>query len=135
MEGTTRYVLLAHVGNERFAEVLSASLIRALRPLPAHLRRTLTWDQGSEMSSHGVTSAALGMDVHFCDPASPRQRGSNENTNGLLRQYFPKGTLLQEYTQTDLDAVAARLNNRPRKCLDWSTPAERFSHEMASHEH
>lgn len=135
VERTTRYVLLAHVGNERFADVLSASLISVLSPLPAQLRRTLTWDQGAEMSSHGVTSAALGMSIYFCEPASPWQRGSNENTNGLLRQYFPKGTPLQKYTQADLDVVADRLNNRPRKCLDWATPTERFSQEMASYGH
>ncbi|ANI90897.1 Transposase InsI for insertion sequence element IS 30A [Dietzia timorensis] len=120
------------MGNERFADVLSASLINVMSSLPSEMRRTLTWDQGAEMSSHGVTSAALGLKIYFCDPASPWQRGSNENTNGLLRQYFPKGTPLQRYTQDDPDAVASRLNHRPRKCLDWATPAERFSREIES---
>src|SRR5665647_153790 len=95
----------------------SAAVVAGLAPLPAHLRRTLTWDQGIEMALHMKITAALGMPVYFCDPHSPWQRPSNENTNGLLRDYFPKGTDLSVHTAGDLAAVAAELNARPRKTL------------------
>ena len=94
--------------------------------LPPHLRGPLTWDQGAEMACRKAFSVATDMDVYFCDPASPRQRGSNENTNGLLRQYFPKGTDLSVYGPEDLEHVAQELNARPRKTLGWDTSAERL---------
>jgi IS30 family transposase len=92
--------------------------------LPEQLRKTLTWDQGAELAQHAQLRIEAGLAIYFCDPRSPWQRGSNENTNGLLRQYFPKGTDISRYSEHELDAVAATLNSRPRKTLDWKTPAE-----------
>ena len=126
VERATRYVMLVHLPADHGAEAVRDGLIAAMSTLPAHLRGSLTWDQGVEMAAHESFSTATDMDVYFCDPASPWQRGSNENTNGLLRQYFPKGTDLSTYGPADLEHVAQELNGRPRKTLNWDTPAERL---------
>lgn len=125
VERSTRYVMLAKISDQR-AETVREALIERVTTLPQHLWRSLTWDQGREMAQHAQFRIDTGIDVYFCDPHSPWQRGSNENTNGLLRQYFPKGTPLGGYDQEHLDAVAAQLNGRPRKTLNWQTPAERL---------
>ncbi|MGK5681972.1 IS30 family transposase [Actinoplanes sp. URMC 104] len=127
VERSTRYVLLLHLATGRNAEHVRDALLATVATLPQHLRRSLTWDQGVEMALHHQCSLASGMPVYFCDPHSPWQRGSNENTNGLLRQYFPKGTDLTQHTPEHLAAVAAELNGRPRMTLDWDTPAERLT--------
>ena len=124
VERSTRFVLLLHLPDGHGAEAVAAQMTQVMATLPAQLRRSLTWDQGSEMSNHVQVAAATDLDVYFCDPHSPWQRGSNENTNGLLRQYFPKGTDLSRQSTDDLAAVAAALNGRPRKTLGWKTPAE-----------
>lgn len=126
VERTTRYVMLVHLPVDHTAESVRDGLIKTMGTLPAHLRGSLTWDQGAEMAKHKAFSIATDMEVYFCDPASPWQRGSNENTNGLLRQYFPKGANLNAYGPEDLEHVAHELNGRPRKTLNWDTPAERL---------
>jgi transposase, IS30 family len=126
VERATRYVMLLPLPHGRAAEQVRDALVETLQDLPGHLVRSLTWDQGSEMAAHKSLSIATDVPVYFCDPASPWQRGSNENTNGLLRQYFPKGTDLLVHSREHLDAVAAELNGRPRKTLGWETPAERL---------
>jgi IS30 family transposase/transposase-like protein len=127
VERSSRYVMLAHLGRERSADAVRDSLISTVSQLPESLRGTLTWDQGAEMSEHRGFTIATDMQVYFCEPGSPWQRGSNENTNGLLRQYFPKGTDLSQHTVAELQAVADELNGRPRKAIDWESPAERIA--------
>ncbi|MBR8638645.1 IS30 family transposase [Streptomyces tuirus] len=127
VERATRYVMLVHLPLGRSAEDVSTALQTTIQPLPRHLAKSLTWDQGSEMAAHHAFTVATDIPVYFCNPGSPWQRGSNENTNGLLRQYFPKGTDLSVHTREDLDAVAAELNARPRKTLGWDTPAQRLA--------
>lgn len=126
VERSTRYVLLGHLPGGHTAEEVRDVLTTLIGTLPEHLRGSLTWDQGCEMAAHKQFSVATGVPVYFCDPHSPWQRGTNENTNGLLRQYFPKSTDLRPYGPEDLEHVAQELNARPRKTLDWDTPAERL---------
>jgi IS30 family transposase len=126
VERSTRYTMLVHLPNGHDCESVREGLIATIATLPAHLRGSLTWDQGAEMAQHKQFSIAADMAVYFCDPASPWQRGSNENTNGLLRQYFPKSTDLSRHGPEDLEHVAQELNARPRKTLSWDTPAERL---------
>jgi transposase, IS30 family len=125
VERYSRYVMLAKVANRDSRSVVTA-LIELVRSLPDELSKSLTWDRGSELAEHKRFTLATDVAVYFCDPQSPWQRGSNENTNGLLRQYFPKGTNLSVHTQERLNAVARQLNERPRKTLGYETPAERF---------
>jgi IS30 family transposase len=127
VERSSRYVMLGHLGRERGADAVRDSLIATVADLPETLRATLTWDQGAEMAEHGAFSMATNMEVYFADPGAPWQRGSNENTNGLLRQYFPRGADLSERNAQELRAVADELNDRPRKTLNWDTPAERLA--------
>ena len=131
VERHTRYVMLAKVKSKDSETVVNA-LIKQAHKLPRELYKSLTWDRGSEMADHSRFTLTTDIKVYFCDPQSPWQRGSNENTNGLLRQYFPKGTDLSNHSQAKLNAVARQLNERPRKTLDYETPAERFSQCVAS---
>ena len=127
VERTTRYVMLVHLPRDHSAESVRDGLIKTMSTLPAHLRGSLTWDQGAEMAEHKAFAIATDMDVYFCDPGSPWQRGTNENTNGLLRQYLPKGADLRQFTLEQLAMIAEELNGRPRKSLGWDTPAERIA--------
>ena len=131
VERNTRYVLLAKVNGKDSKTVVDA-LIKQAHKLPRELYKSLTWDRGSELAEHKRFTLATDIKVYFCDPRNPWQRGSNENTNGLLRQYFPKGTDLSVHSQTKLNAIARRLNERPRKTLNYETPAERFNQCVAS---
>ena len=131
VERHTRYVMLVKVANKETNTVVSA-LIKQAKKLPSELYKSLTWDRGKELADHRRFTLATDIDVYFCDPQSPWQRGSNENTNGLLRQYFPKGTDLSVYSQAHLNKVARQLNERPRKTLEFETPAERFNACVAS---
>ncbi len=123
VERYSRYVMLVRLPT-RDTETVVTALARKIQRLPASLKQSLTWDRGKEMTQHQAFTIATDVQVYFCDPSSPWQRGSNENTNGLLRQYFPKGTDLSNVTQRQLDVVARKLNTRPRETLDWRTPAE-----------
>jgi transposase, IS30 family len=124
VERTTRFTMLLHLPDGHGAEAVQAAIVAKMADLPAVLRRTLTWDQGKEMTNHAAIAAATELDIYFCDPHSPWQRGTNENTNGLLRQWFAKGTDLSVFPADYLDFVASKLNRRPRQTLDWKTPAE-----------
>ena len=131
VERHSRFVMLVKVAGKDTQSVVAA-LSKHVRKLPAELRKSLTWDRGSEMARHGKFTLATSVDVYFCDPSSPWQRGSNENTNGLLRQYFPDGTDLSGYSQTYLNKIARRLNERPRKTLGYETPADKLREVVAS---
>ena len=126
VERHSRYVLLGKIANRNTKSVVTA-LIRQARKLPDELYKSLTWDRGKELADHKRFTLATDIAVYFCDPQSPWQRGSNENTNRLLRQYLPRGIDLAPYSQADLNKIARQLNERPRKTLDFQTPAERFS--------
>jgi IS30 family transposase len=149
VERTTRFTMLLHLPRMRGhgerrpakngpalaghgAEAVRDAIAASITTLPEQLRRSLTWDQGAEMAQHAQLRIDADLDIYFCDPRSPWQRGTNENTNGLLRQYFPKGTDLSRHSPTDLDAVAAALNSRPRKTLGWKTPAEVLDEHLHS---
>ena len=131
VERHSRYVMLVKVPNKETVTVVNA-LIKHSKKLPAELYKSLTWDRGKELADHKRFTLKTNIDVFFCDPQSPWQRGSNENTNRLLRQYFPKGTDLSVHSQAKLNAVARSLNERPRKTLEYETPAERFSQCVAA---
>jgi IS30 family transposase len=130
VERKSRYVILVRIPSRDSESVISA-LIRRVKHLPEGLMQTLTWDRGPEMAAHKSFTIATDVQIYFCDPRSPWQRGSNENTNGLLRQYFPKGKDLTKVTQRQLELVAKKLNTRPRETLNWKTPAEVFAASVA----
>jgi IS30 family transposase len=149
VERTTRFTMLLHLPRMdghgsaprvkngpalagHGAEAVRDAIASTITTLPEQLRRSLTWDQGAEMAQHAQLRVDTGLPIYFCDPHSPWQRGTNENTNGLLRQYFPKGTDLSKHTASDLRAVAAALNTRPRKTLIWKTPAEALNEHLLS---
>ena len=132
VERTSRLVLLLHLEGARSADAVDAAMRKAIATLPAELRRSITWDQGAEMANHASFTVATGIPIYFCDPHSPWQRGSNENTNGLLRQYMPKSTDLTEFTATDLRRIQRSMNGRPRKTLGYMTPLEKFAELVAA---
>jgi len=132
VERRTRYVLLAALPGGRSAPEVRDALVGTIMALPDHLRRSLTWDRGHEMADHLRFTVDTGVAVYFCDPHSPWQRGTNENTNGLLRQYLPRTVDLSQVSQAELDAIAAELNARPRQTLAWMTPSETFAEAVAS---
>jgi IS30 family transposase len=133
VERTSRFTMLVRIPYDRCAERVAALLAKKMETLPEFLRNSITWDQGKEMARHAEFTVRTGLPIYFCDPHSPWQRGTNENTNGLLRQYFPKGTDLSLHTQEELDRVAAELNGRPRKTLGWKKPIEVFDKMIAEH--
>jgi len=132
VERSTRFVLLLHLGDGFAAEAVRDAITDKITTLPAALRRSLTWDQGLEMRRHAEITIAADLPIYFCDPHSPWQRGSNENTNGLLRQYLPKSTDLSVHSATDLDTIADKLNGRPRKTLEFRTPAEELDRLLSA---
>jgi IS30 family transposase len=132
VERTTRFVLLLHLGDDRSAVTVEKAMRKAIAKLPDELARSITWDQGAEMATHASFTTATGIPIYFCDPHSPWQRGSNENTNGLLRQYLPKGTDLSQHTAADLAAIQRSLNSRPRKTLGYMTPSEAYAQVVAA---
>jgi transposase, IS30 family len=131
VERATRYVLLLHLPGGRGADSVEAAMRQAITALPGELFRTITWDQGKEMAYHAQFTIATGIPVYFCDPHKPWQRGSNENTNGLLRQYLPKSTDLSAHSAEDLAQIARSLNNRPRKTLGYMKPSEKLAELLA----
>ena len=135
VERSTRFAMLVALPDGRDAATVAAALQHKIIDLPAALRRSLTWDQGKEMAGHAGFTVATGVEVYFCDPRSPWQRGTNENTNGLLRQYFPKGMDLSILTQAEIDHVADELNDRPRETLHWRSPAEAFTQLETQYRH
>jgi IS30 family transposase len=132
VERTTRFVMLLHLPDGKTAEHVRHAMTATIETLPEALRRSITWDQGTEMARHAEFSVETNVPVYFCDPHAPWQRGSNENTNGLLRQYFPKGTDLSAHTAADLQAAADSLNGRPRETLDWMTPSEKLNEVLVA---
>jgi IS30 family transposase len=132
VERRTRFVMLLHLPNGHGAEAVREAMAAKILTLPAALRRSITWDQGKEMSQHAQFTIDTNVQIYFCDPHSPWQRGSNENTNGLLRQYMPKGTDLRKHTEADLDAFADSLNSRPRETLGWMTPSEKLNQTLVA---
>jgi len=131
VERSTRYVMLFALPDGHRAELVRNAMAKKIRSLPTELRRSITWDQGPEMSQHAKFTIDTGIQIYFCDPKSPWQRGSNENTNGLLRQYLPKTTDLSTVTQTELNAIARSLNGRPRQTLGWKSPSKAFNEAVA----
>jgi len=131
VERSTRYVMLLHLPDGHTAEAVRIAMAAKILTLPEHLRRSITWDQGTEMAQHARFTVDTGIAIYFCDPRSPWQRGSNENTNGLLRQWMPKGTDLSVHSQADLDRIAHKLNNRPRQTLGWMKPSQQLDQLVA----
>ena len=132
VERHSRYVILLKLPNGHGAEAVRKAMTKRILTLPAQLRRSITWDQGKEMAEHAQFTVDTGVQIYFCDPKSPWQRGSNENTNGLLRQYLPKSADLSQCTQRELDAIARSLNTRPRQTLSWMTPSQAFANAVAT---
>ena len=130
VERWSRYVMLFRLPDGNTAESVCAGLAEVIQRLPDHLWQSLTWDQGKEMAEHAQFSVTTGFQIYFCDPKSPWQRGSTENTNGLLRQYFPKTTDMAELTQAQLDQAAYSLNQRPRQTLAWMTPSQKLAEAL-----
>jgi IS30 family transposase len=132
VERSTRFVLLLHLGAGKDAWSVKGAMQKAITTLPSQLVKTIIWDQGKEMARHLEFTVETDVPVYFCDPHSPWQRGSNENTNGLLRQYMPKGTNLAKHSPEDLDSIAKSLNNRPRKTLEYMKPSEKLAELIAT---